>query len=62
LRLNAKPPRFMTQIKVFIGYSRTDNDYLQALKKHLTPLEDAKEDAKRIHVWYDGDLSPLRIR
>ncbi len=44
----------MTPIKVFIGYSRTDNDYLQALKKHLTPLE----KAKRINVWYDGDLSP----
>lgn len=44
----------MTQIKVFIGYSRTDNDYLQALKKHLTPLEKAKS----INVWYDGDLSP----
>ncbi len=44
----------MTQIKVFIGYSRTDNDYLQALKKHLAPLE----RAKKIQVWYDGDLSP----
>lgn len=48
----------MTQIKVFIGYSCTDNDYLQALKTHLAPLE----KAKRIHVWYDGYLSPLHIR
>ena len=44
----------MPPIKVFIGYSRTDNDYLQALKKHLTPLVKAKS----IEVWYDGDLSP----
>ena len=44
----------MPPIKVFIGYSRTDNEYLQALKKHLAPLE----KAARIQVWYDGDLSP----
>lgn len=43
----------MIPIKIFIGYSRKDNSYLQALKNHLAPLE----KKGNIKIWYDGDIT-----
>ena len=40
------------QLRVFIAYSREDNDHRIRLEKHLSPLKRSAE----ISTWYDGEI------
>ena len=41
-------------VKIFIAYSRLDENYLKELKKYLKPLR----RKKNIQIWYDGEIVP----
>ncbi|MBL7805373.1 MAG: hypothetical protein JNL02_16660, partial [Saprospiraceae bacterium] len=41
-------------IQVFIAYSRSDQSYLEELRKHLIPLE----RNGKISVWTDSNIEP----
>ena len=40
--------------KIFIAYSRKDEEMLSELRVHLNPLE----RSSNLHVWYDGKIEP----
>ena len=40
--------------KIFIAYSRRDEDLLEELRMHLNPLE----RSKKVQIWYDGKIEP----
>ena len=44
-------------VKIFIAYSRLDEEYLKVLRKHLKPLD----RNKTIRIWYDGEIAPGSI-
>lgn len=54
VRSYAEPEDDNGKIKVFVSYSESDKAYLQALKKHLAPLE----RNNTIEIWYDELLLP----
>jgi formylglycine-generating enzyme required for sulfatase activity len=49
-------PASLPPVQIFIAYSRLDQEFLQELRSHLTPLE----RAGRIKVWYDGNIEAGR--
>jgi len=40
--------------KIFIAYSREDEEYLSQLRKHFKPLEISNQ----AQIWYDGKILP----
>ncbi len=39
-------------VKIFIAYSRKDEQYLEELRKHFAPLERNQS----VEIWYDGEI------
>ncbi len=44
----------LSQIKIFIAYSRKDIPFLDELRTHLNPLE----RTGKVKFWYDGEIEP----
>jgi hypothetical protein len=52
--MEPEPEETDDYMKIFISYSKSDIDYLNALKAHLSPLL----RSKKASIWYDERLEP----